>query len=247
MLGKLLAARCERRQCERFAGDKDGGGGGGPLSRRYDPMWIQYHNVMGGGATPVTHSDAEKSWLLLVAMPLMGQSCPRSSPRGARVSACQRRSRPPRQPPTTTGDPGNRLRALAQSPGLLTHCWGGMVCGCGLWAWSHLRRSHMRTALPAAAYRKVPAGLRATWLIWLSPGGMPTDRRDTQPLRKLTGGGILNPTGANYRLGVLVVSVDGEAAAPLSRSIMCTAAAAAAAACTSAGSAAVTGRVDSQV
>lgn len=30
----------------------------------------------------------------------------------------------------------------------------------------------MRTALPAAAYRKDPEGLMAIWLIWLSPGGM---------------------------------------------------------------------------
>ena len=75
------------------------------------------------GFDPTTYSEAVNSWLLLVVMLLMGKSCPWRSPRGVRVSACQRRSRPPRQPPTTTGDPGTRLRALAQSPGLLTHCW----------------------------------------------------------------------------------------------------------------------------
>ena len=76
------------------------------------------------GLDPTTYSEAVNSWLLLVVMPLMGQSCPWRSPRGARVSACQSRSVPPRQPPTTTGDPGTRLSAPAQSPGLLTHCWG---------------------------------------------------------------------------------------------------------------------------
>lgn len=41
---------------------------------------------------------------------------------------------------------------------------------------SHLRRSQTRTEFPAAAYRTVPLGLRAIWLIWFSPGGMATVR-----------------------------------------------------------------------
>lgn len=39
-----------------------------------------------------------------------------------------------------------------------------------------LRRSQTRTEFPAAAYRTVPLGLRAIWLIWFSPAGMATVR-----------------------------------------------------------------------
>lgn len=53
---------------------------------------------------------------------------------------------------------------------------------------THLRRSHTRTEFPAAAYRTVPLGLRAIWLIWFSPAGMATVRLvlEEQPSPRLT-------------------------------------------------------------
>lgn len=70
----------------------------------------------------VTHSEAVNSWLLLVARPLMGLSCPRTSPRGASESACQRRSSPPLHPLSSTGEPGTTPRALTQSAWALADC-----------------------------------------------------------------------------------------------------------------------------
>lgn len=40
----------------------------------------------------------------------------------------------------------------------------------------YLLRSHILTALPEAAYRKVPVGFSAIWLIWFSPEGIATVR-----------------------------------------------------------------------
>ncbi len=68
------------------------------------------------------HSDAVNSWVLLVARPLMGLSCPWTSPRGARESACHRRSSPPLHPLSSTGVPGTTPRALTQSAWALTDC-----------------------------------------------------------------------------------------------------------------------------
>jgi len=74
----------------------------------------------------VTHSEAVNSWLPFVARPLMGLSCPRTSPRGASESACQKRSSPLLQPPRSTGEPdhwpGITARALTQSAWALTDC-----------------------------------------------------------------------------------------------------------------------------
>lgn len=71
----------------------------------------------------LTHSEAVNSWLLLVARPLMGLSCPRTSPRGASESACQRRSSPPLHPLSSTEEPGTTPRALTQSAWALAVCW----------------------------------------------------------------------------------------------------------------------------
>lgn len=80
----------------------------------------------------VRSSEAVNSWLLLVARPLMGLSCPRTSPRGASESACQRRSSPPLHPLSSTGQPGTTPRALTQSAWALTDC-----CSSCLLAKSH--------------------------------------------------------------------------------------------------------------
>lgn len=71
----------------------------------------------------LTHSEAVNSWLLLVARPLMGLSCPRTSPRGASESACQRRSSPPLHPLSSAEEPGTTPRALTQSAWALADCW----------------------------------------------------------------------------------------------------------------------------
>lgn len=53
----------------------------------------------------------------------------------------------------------------------VSHVSWDLLCVC-----DHLLRSHTRTEFPAAAYRTVPLGLRAIWLIWFSPAGMVTVR-----------------------------------------------------------------------
>lgn len=70
----------------------------------------------------VTHSEAVNSWLLLVARPLMGLSCPRTSPRGASDSVCQRRRSPPLHPLSSTKEPGTTPRVLIQSAWALADC-----------------------------------------------------------------------------------------------------------------------------
>lgn len=67
----------------------------------------------------LTHSEAVNTWLLLAARLLMGLSCPRTSPRGASESACQRRSSPPLHPLSSTGEPGTTPRTLTQSAWML--------------------------------------------------------------------------------------------------------------------------------
>lgn len=70
----------------------------------------------------VTHSEAVNRWLLLVARPLMGLSCPRTSPRGASDSVCQRRRSPLLHPLSSTEEAGTTPRVLIQSDWALADC-----------------------------------------------------------------------------------------------------------------------------
>lgn len=64
---------------------------------------------------------------------------------------------------------------------------------------AYLRRSQTLTEFPAAAYRTVPLGLRAIWLIWFSPAGMVTVRLvlDAQTSPTVTWPEDLEPHGGH--------------------------------------------------